>query len=143
MGAMTINRSRVGLGRGFLILAYLLLLLTLVVLPVLVVRQHGIADATSPLFRLVLALAFIHLVVFGTLGWFLWLGHVWARWVVALLLFVIALISLTFISEVTGAARLILVGKVVLDLATAAFVAFSGPIGEYLLDRERARKINL
>jgi hypothetical protein len=140
---MFVNNARVGLGRGLLILAYVLLFSTLVVLPLVIVRLHGVGDWTAPAFRLIYTLAFVNIVVFGTLGWLMWIGYVWSRWVAAFLLFVIAFLSLTYLADVKGVATLALLGKVVLDLSTASFIAFSGALGDYLMDRERTRKINL
>jgi hypothetical protein len=140
---MIVNNARVGLGRGLLVLAYVLQLTVLIVLPPVIVRLHGVTDWTADTYRLVYTMGFVSLVVFGTLGWLMWIGYVWARWVVAFLLFVIAFVSLTLLADVKGAALLTLIGKVILDLATASFIAFSGALGDYLMDRERTRKINL
>jgi hypothetical protein len=140
---MIVNNARLGLGKGLLVFAYVLLFTTLLVMPLAIVRLHGITDWTADAYRLVYTMGFLSLVVFGTLGWLMWTGYVWTRWVSAFLMFVIGFLSLTFVADVKGDALLALLGKVVLDLITASFIAFSGPIGDYMMDKERTRKINL
>jgi hypothetical protein len=140
---MILNQARVGLGKGLLVFAYVLLFAALMVMPLAIVRLHGISDWGADAYRLIYTLAFLSLVVFGTLGWLMWTGYVWTRWVTAFLMFVIGFLSLTFVADLKGDALLALLGKVVLDLVTASFIAFSGPIGDYMMDKERTRKINL
>lgn len=140
---MILNQAQVGLGRGLLVFAYFLQFAALVVMPIAVVRLHGITDWGADAYRLIYTVVFLNLVIFGILGWLMWTGYVWARWVTAFILFVLAFLSLTYLADVKGDATLALLGMVGLDLVTACFIAFSGPIGDYIMDRERTRKINL
>ena len=129
-------------GQSMLVVAFVLLVVALVVPPI-VVRLHGVDTASAPGFRKILTLCFVNLVIFGTLGYLMWIGYGWARWISSFLLFASGFFALTFLDDLTGTAKGALIGMIIFYLLLAAFLAFSKSIEEFIQEQERFRKINL
>ena len=130
-------------GQTMLVLAFVLLAVALLVVPPIVVRLHGVDGAGAPMFRLILTLCFVSLVVFATLGYLMWIGYGWARWISSFLLFAGGFFWLPYLDEFHGTAKLALIGMILFYLVLAGFLAFSKSIEEFIQEQERFRKINL
>src|SRR5262245_53158332 len=130
-------------GQTMLVLAFVLLAVALVVVPPIVVKLHGVDTASAPTFRAILTLCFVNLVVFGVLGYLMWIGYGWARWISSFLLFAGGFYALTYMDELKGTAKGALIGMILFYLVLAAFLAFSKSIEEFIQEQERFRKINL
>ena len=126
-----------------LVFTFVQLFLVLILLPPAVLHLHGVKDLTAPAYRTIFTLGFMDLVIFGSLGFLMWKGYNFARWVTSFLLFAMAFLALTYTSDVTGNARLTLIGGVLYQLVLAAFLAFSQTIDQFIREQERNRLINL
>jgi len=131
------------MGRALLVFVFFQLFFVLVCLPVGIVYLHGVDDLSAPVYRTIFTLGFVNLVAFGSLGYMMWTGYGWARWTASFLLFAMAFIVLTYVSDVHGPARLALIGGVIYALILAAYLAFSTAVDQFIREQERFRKINV
>ncbi|MBI3879659.1 MAG: hypothetical protein HY301_06290 [Verrucomicrobia bacterium] len=136
----TSNPSQVGkfLLAGLLFVMFLVMTVT----PIGLIVQSGEGFFSTPEHRTLMAISFASTVVFGTLGYLMWQGFGWARWVTTLTLFAAGLFTMTYLEEFKGEIHTAMIWMVLFCIALAAVMAFAKPIEDFIRRQERTRRMN-
>src|SRR5262249_13743358 len=92
------------------------------------------------LFRQVLAYTFYGFVCFGVLGYLVWIGIEWMRWMVMLFIFMASLFAIAKIDRLGKVPLSVIIAAMVLGLLLSLVLALSKDITSFIRYRETKRK---